>query len=51
MGAKAVELIAEGKRNRVVGYQHGEYIDFDINEALKMNKEIPEFHIEVANTL
>ena len=51
MGAKAVELIAEGKKNRVVGYQHGEYIDFDINEALKMNKEIPEFHIEVANTL
>ena len=51
MGAKAVELIAEGKRNRVVGYQHGEYIDFDINEALKMNKEIPEFHIQVANTL
>ena len=51
MGAKAVELIAEGKRNRVVGYQHGEYIDFDINEALKMNKEIPEFHIQVAKTL
>ena len=51
MGAKAVELIAEGKRNRVVGYQHGEYMDFDINEALKMHKEIPEFHIEVANTL
>ena len=51
MGAKAVELIAEGKKNRVVGYQHGEYIDFDINEALKMNKEIPEFYIEVANTL
>ncbi len=51
MGAKAVELIAEGKKNRVVGYQHGEYIDFDINDALKMHKEIPEFHIEVANTL
>ena len=51
MGAKAVELIAEGKRNRVVGYKNGEYIDFDINDALKMHKEIPEFHIEVANTL
>ncbi len=51
MGAKAVELIAEGKRNRVVGYKNGEYIDFDINEALKMHKEIPAFHIEVANTL
>ena len=51
MGAKAVELIAEGKRNRVVGYRNGEYIDFDINDALKMHKEIPEFHIQVANTL
>ena len=51
MGAKAVELIAEGKKNRVVGYKNGEYIDFDINEALKMHKEIPEFHIEVAKTL
>jgi 6-phosphofructokinase len=51
MGAKAVELIAEGKKNRVVGYKNGEYIDFDINDALKMHKEIPEFHIQVANTL
>ena len=51
MGAKAVELVAEGKKNRVVGYQHGEYIDFDINDALKMHKEIPDFHLEVANTL
>ena len=51
MGAKAVELISEGKRNRVVGYKNGEYIDFDINDALKMHKEIPEFHIQVANTL
>ena len=51
MGAKAVELIAEGKKNRVVGYKNGEYIDFDINEALKMHKEIPEFYIEVAKTL
>ena len=51
MGAKAVELIAEGKQNRVVGYKNGEYIDFDINDALRMHKEIPAFHIEVANTL
>ena len=41
MGAKAVELLMEGKSNRVVGYRHGEFIDFDINEALSMKKEIP----------
>ena len=43
MGAKAVDLLCEGKTNRVVGFSHGEYIDFDIDEALNMKKEIPEF--------
>ena len=51
MGAKAVDLLAEGKTNRVVGYQHGEYIDFDINDALKMNKQISEYQVEVAKML
>ena len=51
MGAKAVELLLQGKTNRVVGYKHGEYIDFDINDALKMHKDIPEYQIEIANTL
>lgn len=51
MGAKAVELLEQGKTNRVVGYKHGEYIDFDINEALQMHKEIPEFELEIAKGL
>lgn len=51
MGAKAVDLLAEGKTNRVVGYKNGEYIDFDINEALKMHKEIPDYQVEVAKML
>ncbi len=51
MGAKAVDLLAEGKNNRVVGYQQGEFCDYDINEALKMNKEIPQYYIDVANIL
>ena len=51
MGAKAVELIMQGKTNRVVGYQDGHYIDFDINDALKMNKEIPEYQLEIAKIL
>ena len=38
MGAKAVELLCEGKTNRVVGYKHGEYIDVDIDEALNMER-------------
>ena len=51
MGAKAVELILQGKNNRVVGYQDGHYIDFDINDALKMNKEIPEYQLDIAKIL
>ncbi|MEF9916309.1 MAG: 6-phosphofructokinase [Lachnospiraceae bacterium] len=51
MGAKAVELICEGKSNRVVGYKHGEYIDFDINEALKMRKGIPDYQYDIAKAL
>ena len=51
MGAKAVELLMEGKSNRVVGYRHGEFIDFDINEALSMKKEIPAHQYEISKTL
>ena len=51
MGAKAVDLLLEGKTNRVVGYQHGEFIDYDINEALQMHKAIPEYAYQVAKDL
>ena len=51
MGAMAVELLLEGKTNRVVGYRHGEYIDFDIDEALDMTKGIPEYQYDVAKIL
>lgn len=51
MGAMAVDLLAEGKSCRVVGYRAGEYVDFDINEALAMNKNISEYQWEVCNSL
>lgn len=51
MGAKAVDLLLEGKTNRVVGYKHGEYIDFDINEALAMQKGIPQYQYDIAKQL
>ena len=51
MGAKAVELLMAGKSNRVVGYRHGEFIDFDINDALSMKKEIPAHQYEISKTL
>ena len=51
MGSYAVDLLAEGKTKRVVGYKNGEYVDFDINEALAMEKGISEYQYEVANSL
>lgn len=51
MGAKAVELLCEGKTNRVVGYKHGEYIDVDIDEALNVEKKLPEYQLEIAKKL
>lgn len=51
MGAMAVDLLIEGKTNRVVGYKHGEYVDFDINEALGMQKGIPVYQYEIAKEL
>lgn len=51
MGAYAVDLLADGKSNRVVAYKNGQFIDYDIAEALAMTKEIPERDIEVAKIL
>ena len=51
MGAYAADLLAEGKTNRVVGYQNGEYVDFDINEALAMQKSLPEYMLRVSKAL
>lgn len=51
MGAYAADIICEGKTNRVVGYQHGEFVDFDIDEALAMQKDIPEYQYQVSKLL
>lgn len=51
MGAYAADILCEGKTNRVVGYQHGEFLDFDIEEALNMKKDIPEYVFEVSKIL
>ena len=51
MGAYAVDLLIEGKSNRVVGYKHGEFVDYDIEEALAMKKSIPEYSYEISRLL
>ena len=51
MGAYAVDLLIKGGTNRVVGYKHGEYVDFDIEEALAMTKDIDDYQLEIAEIL
>ena len=51
MGARAAELLVEGKSNRLVAYRKGEFVDFDIQEALNMKKDISEEQFNVAKML
>ncbi len=51
MGAKAVDLLCEGKSNRVVGYRNGQFTDFDIQEALSMTKDIDQYMYDCSKKL
>lgn len=51
LGALAVDLLVAGKNCRVVGYRHGEFVDFDINEALAMKKDVSPYMWEICNSL
>ena len=51
MGAKCVELLLEGKANRIVRVNKGEIDDIDINEGLEMKKEIPQELLDLAKKL
>ena len=51
MGSYAVDIMLEGKTNRVVGFKYGEFTDFDIEEALSMQKDIDRYQYEVARML
>ena len=51
MGTKAVELLCEGASNRVVGYKHGEFVDFDIQEALAMSKDLDPYLFHITHKL
>lgn len=51
MGSKAVDLLVAGKSNRVVGYKNGGFVDYDIQEALSMTKDLDEYMYQMARTL
>lgn len=51
MGAYAVDIIDQGKKNRLVGYKDGHVYDVDIEEAFQMKKSIDDYQYEVAGIL
>ncbi len=51
MGAMAADLLRDGKSNRVIAQKGGKFVDFDIDEALAMEKSIPEYEYEVSKIL
>lgn len=51
MGALAVDLLCSGATNRVVGYRNGQYIDYDIEDALGMAKDVDQYEFEIAQIL
>ncbi|MDT8716085.1 6-phosphofructokinase [Clostridium sp. 19966] len=51
LGARAVELLIEGKSSRVVGMRGGKIVDDDIDEALAMPRKFDDNLYEIANAL
>ena len=51
MGAYAADILCEGKTNRVIGHQGGKFVDFDIDEALAMQKDIDDYEYSVSRIL
>lgn len=51
MGARAVDLLLAGASNRVVAYKDSQFVDFDIEEALAMTKDIDQYMYELSRRL
>lgn len=51
MGAYAVDLLCEGKSNRIVAYKDGKFVDYDVDEALAMQKHISDYQFNVGKNL
>ena len=47
MGYLAVELLLQGKNNRIVCTHEGGYTDVDISEALEMKKSVQQMEVDV----
>lgn len=47
MGYLAVEMLRNGKTNRIVSTKNGAFTDVDIQEGLKMARDIQQFEVDV----
>ena len=51
LGYRAVEMIAQGVVNRVIGFKEDELVDYDIVEALGMHKELEPSLLQISSVL
>ena len=51
MGGKAADLLCSGASNRLVAYRNGEFVDFDIEEALAMKKGLDPYMVDMSKRL
>lgn len=51
MGAYAVDLLRKGASNRVIAYKNGQFVDYDIEEALQMTKTIDEYQFLISRLM
>jgi 6-phosphofructokinase 1 len=48
MGAKAVDILKDGGTNRIVAHSDGKFVDYDIEEALAMTKDIDQYMYDLS---
>ena len=51
MGYLAVDLLMQGKTNRIVCTNEGSFIDIDIEEGLRMKKDIQKMEVDVLSAM
>ena len=51
MGYLAVELLLQGKTNKIVCTNEGAYVDVDIDQGLEMNRRIQRMEVDVLGAM
>ena len=51
MGAYAVDCLCQGKSNRVVALKENRMVDYDIDQALAMDKTLNDYEYDICYAL